>query len=56
LAAPCIGAKTDSFTWLKLRLFEGTMPPAGAIDLPLDVILSPVVDCFFEAMAVGEAF
>ena len=52
MAAPCEGAETiSSMVRLRLRLLEETMAPAVATDLPLKVIPSPVIGCFFGAMA-----
>ena len=46
--APCEGAETvSSMMGLRLRLPRGMMPPAVAMNFPLDVVPSLVVDYFF---------
>ena len=56
-AAPHEGAKTVSFTvGPRLRLLGGMMPPAVALDLPLEVVPSPMVGHFFGAVAYWRGF
>ena len=46
-----------SFTMgLSLRPLGETIPPAVAKNLPLEVVPSPVIDCFFGAMARWRGF
>ena len=56
-AAPCEGAETVSFTiGIRLRSLKKMMPPVVKIDLPLEVILSPIVSCFFGTVAHWTGF
>jgi len=52
---PSEGEETISFV-IGLRPLKGTMSPAVVADLPLEVILSPMVDCFSGPWHIGEAF
>ena len=52
---PSEGEETISFV-IGLRPLRGTMSLAVVADLPLEVILSPMVDCFSGPWHIGEAF
>jgi len=57
LTAPCEGMKTVYSTMgLTLRPLGKTMPPAVGPDLTLEVVPSPVVDCFFGIIDFGRPF
>ena len=48
-AVPCEGAEIVSSTiGLRLRLLRWMMAPAVAMDLPLKVVPSPLIDCFYK--------
>jgi len=57
LAAPREGEEKISSTMgLRLRPLRETRPAMVMIDLPLEVVPSPVVSCFFGAMAHWRGF